>query len=278
MRVLVYPITLKTHREKFTLFLGGDFHFGAPTCDEDAMERFKKEIMNNRGITRVGLMGDYVDCLPKLDRRRYGSSNIIYDAVTLYSGFRDYVKPMALKVVACLSGNHDEDWLKAENIDYVNWLCAEAKMPYASYECYIRFKIDVKDESDRKKNVDVLLWHGAGGGRTAGGAFNAAKRPIDSFRKPQVVAMGHLHRLGWLHEQFMDIDDKRKTVVADDQYFVLTGGFLKGYDPPDSTYISRKMLPPVSIGAVKLTIQPFYHDRNDDRDTDSLRISFDEVR
>jgi hypothetical protein len=178
-------------------------------------------------------------------------------------------------VLAVCSGNHDEDWSKAEDIDYVNWLCAETNMPYATYECYIRFKVKIKGEvKGSRRNVDMLLWHGAGGGRTAGAAFNTAKRPIDSFRKPHIIAMGHLHRLGMLHEQYLDIDDKTETVINDDQYFVLTGGYLKGFDPPDSTYISRKMLPPVAIGAVRLDIQPFH----DVGGRDEIDVRFSEVR
>ena len=276
MRVFVYPITIDTHRDSFDLYFAGDFHYGAPTCDESAIHRLIDSIVENNKTrtTRVILMGDLVNAFPKLDRRNWGRSQNDPDVLELYKEFKDLIKPISRNVVACLTGNHDEEWMKQENIDTVNWLCAELNMPYATYESFIRFK--VKRKSMRfGRNVDVVAWHGSGGGRTAGGAFNTARRPIDSFRTPTIVAMGHLHRLGVLHEQYLSIDEKRETLVSDDQYFCLTGGYLKGYDPPDSTYISRKMLPPVAIGALKSTIQPFGSLLGGE--TDALKIKFEEI-
>lgn len=275
MRVFVYPVTVNTHRDSFDLFLAGDFHYGAATCDEKAIHRFIDAVVENNKTrtTRVILMGDMVDCVPKLDRRNWGRK-LRPDMMMLYTEFRDLIEPISRNVVACLVGNHDEDWQKWEDTDPANWLCQELKMPYATYESFIRFKIHRKGLRFHR-NVDVVAWHGAGGGRTAGGAFNAARRPIDSFRTPSIVAMGHLHRLGVLHEQYMTINEKTREVISDDQYFCLTGGFLKGYEPPDSTYISRKMLPPVAIGALKLTIQPFASYGGGE--TDILKIKFEEI-
>jgi hypothetical protein len=227
----------------------------------------------------VALMGDYIYEFPKLDRRNVGYKKPNRQGVLgLYTEVRDMLKPISNKVIACLSGNHDDDWFNAENIDFVNWVCAETGMPYAGYECYVRLKIyreGTQGEMGHARNVDMVLWHGAGGGRTAGSAFNKAHNPNDSFRATNINAMGHLHRLGMLHEQYFTIDEKRKEVVAEDQYFVLTGGYQRGY-APESTYVSRKMLPPIAIGGVKLTIQPFRGIGSGD--TDALDIKFEEIR
>ena len=281
MRVLVYPIKLDSHRDKFKLFLGGDFHSGDANYDEDSANRFVETILESKKsdcITRTALMGDYIAEFPKGDKRgdnRIQKARI--DPLAIYTDFRDFIKPISNTVVTCLTGNHDEDWWFENNIDYVNWMCAELDIPYGTYESYVRFKVTCAG-SDAKRNIDFLLWHGSGGGRTAGGAFNKVRGTIESFRKPEVIAMGHLHRLGMLHEQWLDIDESEKDVVSKDQYFVLTGGYQKGYnpksDPPTSSYISKKMLPPVAIGGVCLTIQPF----RDVGGKDILDVQFSEVR
>lgn len=220
-------------------------------------------------------MGDYIYSFPKNDTRNWGGVEPPKhgDVINLYSMMRDYLRPIRHKVVACLSGNHDDDWRKAENIDFVNWMCAELGMPYVERECYIRFKITVKD-SENRRNIDVVLWHGDGGGRTIGGAANKSRSPIEVFRTPHIMAMGHTHRLGMFHEQWQDIDEDKLDTVATDQYFIMTGGYQKGYDPPHSTYISRKMLAPISIGGVKLEIQPF----KCVGESDKLNVNFTEIR
>ena len=276
MRVLVYPVNLETHRESFSLYLGGDLHYGDPNCDVDCWMRLLDAVQEDPArVKMLGLMGDYIYSFPKQDRRNWGMKKPQKaDVLGLYTDIREMLRPVSNRVIACLAGNHDEDWMQAEGIDFVNWMCAELNIPYAGYECYVRFKVSVKG-TNSKRNVDLVLWHGAGGGRTLGGAFNKARYPIDSFRRANVVAMGHMHRLGMAHEQWTDIVEKTRDVVAEDQYFVLTGGYQKGYSPKESTYISRKMLPPVAIGGVKLTIQPFRHGSGGG---DALDVQFSEVR
>ena len=226
-------------------------------------------------------MGDYIAEFPKGDKRsdpRIKKASI--DPLEIYRDFRDFIKPISDTVVTCLTGNHDEDFWFDRNTDYVNWMCVDLNIPYGTYETYIRFKVSVDDGNgaSNKRNIDILLWHGAGGSKTAGGAFNKARSVIESFRKPDLIAMGHLHRLGMLHEQWLDIDESEKDVISKDQYFVLTGGYQKGYnpksEPPTSSYISKKMLPPVAIGGVELTIQPFKRVG----EKDLLDIQFSEVR
>ena len=274
MRVFVYPIKLKSHRDKFPVYLGGDLHYGDPNCDEDAWKRLIDSAKNDKPNTKVVLMGDYIYSFPKDDRRNWGLRPKHGSVIDLYSNVRDSIIPIKNRVVTCLSGNHDEDWMKSENIDFVNWMCAELGIPHGGYESYIRFKVTVDGDCDSRRNVDLLVWHGAGGGRTVGGAMNRARSPIDAFRKPNVVAMGHLHRIGMTHEQWMDIDEDRLDVVETDQYFILTGGYQRGYSPPDSSYISRQMLAPVAIGGIKLIIQPF----KNVGDKDKLDIQIEEVR
>lgn len=273
--LLVYPITLDSHRDSFTVFLHGDDHYGARTCDERSILRFVDKVVERKKErnVRVNLMGDYVYSFPREDNRNDEGEQKNPDALMLYSEFRDIIEPIAPKVDCCLTGNHDNDWVKKERINYVNWLCAELKMPYGDYETYIRYKVKVKGGVNRR-NVDIVLWHGDGGGRTAGSAFNKAKNPIEVHRIANIYAMGHVHRLGMLHEQWLLPDEDKMEFVDNDQYIVLTGGYQKGYVPPKSTYISKKMLPPVAIGAVELTIQPF----RDIGSRDVLDVQFSEVR
>jgi hypothetical protein len=273
--LFIYPITLESHRDSFFVYLHGDDHWGSRTTDENSIYRFRDralEDIKDRN-TRINLMGDYVYSFPKNDSRNEVGEAKKPEPLTLYTEFRDIIKPIARRVDCCLIGNHDRDWMKAENINFVNWMCAELKMPYGDYENFIRYKVKVKGAQNRR-NIDIVLWHGDGGGRTSGSSFNKVHNPVDVYRTPTVLAMGHVHRLGWLHEQWLEPNEKELQMDDVDQYFVLTGGYQKGYVAPKSTYISRKMLPPVAIGAIRLEIQPFAKVGT----RDVVNIDFKEIR
>jgi len=258
--IFIRNILLESHRDSFVVYLHGDDHYGARTTDESAILRFRDRALEDKKDrnTRIGLMGDYVYSFPKNDTRNEIGEAKKPEPLSLYTEFRDIIKPLAPRVDCVLIGNHDRDWIKAENINFVNWMCAELKMPYGDYESFIRYKVKVKGQQNRR-NIDMVLWHGDGGGRTPGSSFNKLHNPVDVFRTPTIFAMGHVHRLGWSHEQWLVPNETTKEYDDTDQYFVLTGGYQKGFVSPTSTYISRKMLPPVAIGAIRLEIQPFGH-------------------
>ena len=277
MQLFIYKIELESHRDSFTVYLHGDDHYGAKTVDENSIYRFRDRVLEDKRDknTRVNLMGDYVYSFPKNDTRREEGDYKKPDPLTLYTEFRDIIKPIAPKVDCVLIGNHDRDWVRAENVNFVNWFCAELGMPYGDYESYVRYKVSCKN-SKARRNIDIVLWHGDGGGRTSGSSFNKVHNPVDVYRTPDVFAMGHVHRLGWLHEQYLQPYEKKKEMIDIDQYFVLTGGYQKGFVAPKSTYISRKMLPPVAIGAIRLEIQPFMHLGDNGRDV--VNIDLKEIR
>jgi len=262
-RLIIIPVTLDTHRESFDLFLAGDIHYTHPGCDVEAFHRWRDAVVENKERGRKtfnALMGDYATVYPSGDRRRL-PSNRLPDPLKVYSEIRDWIRPLRDTNVCVLTGNHDEDWWKEENIDFVNWMCAELGLNYGDYESIVRFKVARRDGGG-KRNIDVVLWHGRGGGRTRGGAVNMSARPIETYKTADIIAVGHTHRLGIVNEQWLEPDESTMDVRSRNQFIVMTGGYQKGYLPDRSTYISKSMLPPVTIGGVKLTVTPFKGERD----------------
>ena len=265
-RIITIPIKLDTHRESFNLFLAGDLHDQDPGCCHDSFFQWIDDVVEskeNGRKTQNGLMGDYASVYISGDRRR-PPNNQLPDPLKVYSRIRDWLRPVADTNVCTLTGNHDEDWWRAENIDFVSWMCAELGMNYGGYESLVTFEIYREESETPSKYLDVVLWHGKGGGRTRGGALNASARPLEAHKYADIVAVGHTHRLGIFPEQH--IFPERRQMVKEDRpleyydknrFVVMTGGYQKGYIPEASTYISKTMLPPVTIGGVKLTITPF---------------------
>jgi len=257
-RLIIVPITLDTHRESFDLFLGGDIHYPDPGCDVDSFLRWRDEVVENEQSGRKtynALMGDYCSLYTKGDRRK-APSNQLPDPLAIYSEVRNWIKPLAKTNVCTLTGNHDEDWWREENIDFVSWMCAELGLNYGNYESVVRFKVH-RENGVVARNIDLVLWHGDGGGRTRGAALNASSRPLEMHRTADIIAVGHTHRMGMMREQYVVPDETTLDQRSVNQFIVMTGGYQKGYLPNCSTYISKKMLPPVTIGGVKLTITPF---------------------
>ena len=273
-RLITIPIKLDTHRESFDLFLGGDLHYNDPGCEVDSFLRWRDDVVEseqNGRKTLNALMGDYCTVFPRGDRRRV-AKNEMGDPLRLYTQIRDWIKPIAKTNICTLTGNHDEDWWKSENIDFVSWMCAELGLNYGNYEAIVRLKIE-REDGCGGRNIDIVLWHGAGGGRTRGGAINASARPLEMHRTADIIACGHFHRLGKINEQYVVPDESIMDVRAVNQFIVMTGGYQKGYLPDRSTYISKLMLPPVTIGGVKLTIQPFKSVGN----TDVLDVTLHQI-
>jgi len=267
-RIITIPVHLDTHRESIDVFLSGDIHYPDPGTVLDSWHRWRDAVVENVELGRKtynGLMGDYCSVYVDGDKRR-PPDNRLPDPLEVYSKMRNWIRPLAPTNVCTLTGNHDEDWWKKENIDFVSWMCAELGLNYGNYESLVTFEIyrENNKTDNPDKYVDMVLWHGDGGGRTRGGAMNASARPVESHPYADIVAVGHTHRLGILNEQnvipqrrcrkpdgaVLDFDDKN-------QFIVMTGGYQKGYLSDMSTYISKKMLPPVTIGGVKLRVTPF---------------------
>lgn len=210
-----------------------------------------------------GLMGDYASVYVTGDRRR-PPNNQLPDPLKVYSQIRDWIRPIADTNVCTLTGNHDEDWWRVENIDFVNWMCAELGMNHGGYESLVTFEVYREGSDYPNKYVDMVMWHGKGGGRTRGGALNASSRPVEMHSYADIVAVGHTHRLGIFPEQHiyperrgMVKENRPLEYIDKNRFIVMTGGYQKGYIPDASTYISKTMLPPVTIGGVKLTVTPF---------------------
>jgi hypothetical protein len=73
-----------------------------------------------------------------------------------------------------------------------------------------------------------------------------------------VYAMGHVHELAFTTTQKLYVD--RKLHIAEKiQYYILTGGFLRGYCPNSTSYIEKKMLRPTRLGSAKISITPFHN-------------------
>jgi len=273
MKVIVRDIVLDSHTEAFSLYGFGDWHLGHLGFEEDVFEETLEIMEQDEQQKFYVLMGDYANCFPKQDKRK-DKRVIDYryaDSLTAYTKIRDILKPLAENILVVLEGNHDNMWHRAEDQDYVSWLCTELQTTFApfikderygTYEAVVRFKVKRKNNR-AKRNIDVVCWHGMGAPRTKGGKINVLTAPSLVFPFAHIFLMGHLHSHGVVLDDIFRLDEKNKDVIATDRYFAFTGAYLEGFPKDISTYVSRKMFPPLGIGALKMNITPFYgrHDK-----------------
>lgn len=283
-RIIIKPITLQSHRDTFNFYAIGDIHKGFRGFENKAYQEALKIIQNDESDKYVVWMGDYVNHFPKGDYRgdKREIDECFPDVLSAYTSIREDVKPLIKNTLCILEGNHDLDWFKAEEQDYIAWLCTELGVPFAkqnvdspygTYEAYIRLKIKRENSLKSRRNIDIVCWHGMGGSRTKGGKVNVLEKPAQCFPLASIYLMGHLHCHGIIMDNILSINEKIRDIVDIDRYFAFTGGFLKGYPPDFSNYVSRKMLPPLGIGALKLEIQPFAKVGN----TDKLCVKWEKI-
>ena len=276
-RIIIKPVVLQSHRDSFNLYAIGDIHKGEESFEEAVYKETLEIIKSDEEQKLIVWMGDYVTHFPKFDYRsdKRLISKKYSDVLSAYSSIRDDIKPFMKDTVAILEGNHDADWFKAEEQDFVSWICTELGVPfapfikdktspYATYEAYIRLKVKRVDKiRGGMRNINIVAWHGGGAPRTKGGAVNVLSRPTEVFPLLNVIMMGHLHRHGVIFDNLLDVDEKERKIVDLERYYVFTGAFQRGFPEDVSTYVSKKMLPPQGLGAVKLEIQPFWRQSDD---------------
>jgi len=269
-RVIVRPLILSTKHATFNLYAIGDVHKGDIGFEEETYYEALEIIHADEEPKYIIWMGDYASHFPKKDYRRDDRtiSRKYRSVLHTYSSIRDDIRPLVNKTLTILEGNHDNDWYREEEQDFVSWICTELNVPfspfqpedfspYGTYESYIRLKIGARKTNSRR-NLDIVAWHGGGAPRTKGGAVNVLERPAQAFPNADLFFMGHLHRHGIIPDSILGINEHDRTIIDKNRYFAFTGAFMRGYPEDASTYVSRRMLPPMGIGAVKLEIQPFY--------------------
>jgi hypothetical protein len=259
MRVLKKVLEYASRKDgTFYLVPLGDIHFGHPNCDVDLVEGTVDFIGETHNCLWLG-MGDYADAIsPKDWRFRLDSIDLEYSSPDKqYRWIRELFAPIAEKCIGLLDGNHDLKHWKEHAHNYVDSLAYDLKIPYLTIDSYIRLifrRRPLNSNATGSQTVNIYAHHGWTGARTPGGRINRILDLANIFPGLDLYLQGHVHQRGEIPPQTQLFVDGNMNLKHQEQNFVFTGSYLKGYVDGSSSYVEEKTLLPAALGSPLIQI------------------------
>lgn len=223
--------------QELLVFPMGDIHIGSPHFMESVLLNQLKKVKENRENSRIILMGDIIECATKgspgsaVYEQRMTPEEQIDKAIEYFEPYKDLIDGV-------VTGNHEMRAHKETGVDLMRYFCRVLGIEdkYLGYQGIVGFNWN-------NRCYTFSVWHGHGGGGTAGGAMNKVKRQQLSVLA-DVYLMGHVHRLDADVSEYRVPMPQHETVRVMKQYFVLTGSALKW----EGSYAEQAGLPPAPVG------------------------------
>ena len=244
----------------------GDIHLGNNNCDKRMVENVLNYIKTHK-CTWLG-MGDYADAITPSDPRfDYRSIDRDYQTPQdQYAKIYDWFKPIKNKCLGLLDGNHDILHWKKHAHNYVKELAEKLDVEYLTIDAFIRLYFSKFDA-----NYDIYAHHGWTGSRTKGAKIMRIY-DLESFLAHE-YDMGHIHDLGLVDKKVQLYVDKDLEIKDRLSWYVLTGGFLRGYVKGQVSYVEEKTYRPTALGSPVLTITPIKG-----KTTVSFNVDYKDIR
>lgn len=238
-----------------TLYPLGDWHLGSEHCD---IKLIKKQIetIKQDATARVILMGDLAETATKesvgagvyeqsenAQQQMMKVKNLLYDIRHLIDG--------------AVTGNHEERIYKQSGFDLTLYLCQmlEIENKYMRYQGVVAYII-------AKRAFLVNVWHGSGGGGSAGASLNRLQKQSE-YVFADVYLMGHVHKRQVHTKQMIMPSARYEKNDIINQYFIATGSSL---DYENSYAESAGMTPSMKgFTKIKMWAENIYNGDNRER-------------
>jgi hypothetical protein len=246
-------------------------HIGNVACDENAFRQAVQRIADDEHAYWIG-MGDYCDFINMHDPRF--SPGSLAEWVTIshlgdlakaqQDRFVEFVKPIAPKCLALLSGNHETSILKHYERDvYANIVTAIKQMSGrpADYPLGMGFSgwlrlvfYWAKNKKGGSSMIDVYTHHGYTGGKLAGAKALDMQRALWNH-DADLIIFGHSHNMDGKREAVETVD-KGDAVKSVCRLGVYGGTFLHTNVEGATTYSEFRGYPPLPVGHVEIILTP----------------------
>lgn len=256
----------RTHR----LILAGDLHLGTIASHRKGWRALLDRVASERG-TYLVLMGDMIEAIT-VDDYRFAAD--AHDAkltpLAQAEEMAGDIKPIAKKVLAFLTGNHE---MKLHRYgDLTKWMCQLAGVPYGGFAC----KLSV---SNGKPMYKAFLTHGRLSvnstaddpvRRLSNQRLTLKRRLQQLAGDCAVMACGHSHKLLTLEpEAELYMTDNGQHIQAhytrgvqhgeyidpNLRWYANTGSFLKSAVVGATVYSEAAMYAPVQLGYAEVVVE-----------------------
>lgn len=219
-------------------------------------------------------MGDYIDTLSPSNRQKLAGAGFYDTALKVWDKqaqdlteeiYDKALAPSRGRWLGLLEGHHYHKFQSGVTTDQI--LADKLHTKFLGSNAYVRLRF-----MNHQNPGDVLIWchHGVGTGSTSASVLNRLGRISQAFAA-DIYLMGHLHRkVAEPIDYTFPVYPPRggePVLVHRTRIMACTGSFLKGYVvgsreglTPRGTYVEQKMLNPVALGGVVITIVPRWKD------------------
>ena len=203
-----------------------DLHIGDSQCDfKLIMDRI--EYIKNTPNAYCILDGDLMDTAIASSIGDTYAANLqpmeqLKQCVKIFDPIKD-------KILAVLSGNHENRIWKSDGIDITEIMCSQLGIPerYSPTTAllFIRFGERKSNHHHRKQLYTAYVTHGSGGGRKEGGKVNRLA-DLASIVDADIYISGHTHLPVVFKEAFFRVSGSNSSVALVDKLFINLGASL----------------------------------------------------
>lgn len=251
-------INVRSLDDTVHLYFVSDFHLKESGCKEELLRKHIDEIQNDP-IGLVVLGGDYASYICTKDRR------LDYDTISsevpvncladwgnyLVESAIDIVRPIRDKVIVALLGNHETEYIKANQHNIHKTFCDSLSLFNGGYTSV--FCLSFQSVTNEKKNMIVYATHGGGGATKRVGKINKLQHYADISANADIVLVGHMHDQVSVVQKRMFYSDGVKYHY---KTCVCPGSYLDSYEIGTTLYGEKAGYEPPILGCVRLDITP----------------------
>ena len=241
------------YADKIELHPLADLHIGDACCDfKSIMERI--DYIKNTPNAYCILDGDLMDtAIASSIGDTYGANlqpmEQLKQCVKIF-------EPIKGKILAVLSGNHENRVYKSDGLDLTAIMCGQLGIPdkYSATTAllFIRFGKASGHLHGRPQRYTAYVTHGTGGGRREGGKVNRLA-DLASIVDADIYIHAHTHLPLVMKESFFRVCESNSSVAMVDKLFVNTAASLNygGYGDKAGFKPASKSSPVIYLDGLK---------------------------
>lgn len=271
-------IILPSLTTKIRLWLFGDIHRDAPSCDVDRWKWFISEAKRTQDeFTYYMGLGDYNDFASSREQEHLQTKRGLHrETIIKLDGLaekdnRRIAREMSFmrgKLLGFIEGNHT--WIFMNGKTATEDLSERMGTEFLGWLNHFTLKVKFENGGNRQQNVYIVSCHGQAGGKTVGNSVNQLDNLRQVFPVADIYCMGHDHQrlarpISVLLPSSRQDGTGEVRLKQKRQFLCRSGSFKKAYMEGVSGYEVGRLLKPADLGALMLEIG-FHRDQKEGDD------------
>jgi predicted phosphodiesterase len=228
-----------------------DLHIGDGLCDYKSIQERIEHIKNTPNAYCI-LDGDLMDtAIASSVGDTYGAGlqpmEQMKHCVAIFEPIKD-------KILAVLTGNHENRVYKNDGIDLTYLMCSQLGIAqrYSPTTALLFVRFGKTTMHNRRQLYTIYVTHGTGGGRREGGKINRLA-DLSAIVDADCYVMGHTHMPVILKEGYYRVSGSNSSVAMVDKLFVNTASSLNygGYGDAMGFKPASKQSPVIHLNGTK---------------------------